>query len=117
MFNYVILGHSILPHDHVEKKYVAHEIRAAKNLSVADIIKLALAHNLGENHLQDFKNCNQLVLTQAKDINEFAVYTQEFTYKNIAVHSVKEKEDPPKKIHSINYLLRIAALRAPPTQA
>ena len=55
----LVLGHSILPHSHEEQVPPDCEITEAKDLSIADIIKLALAHNIGTNHLEEFKNCNK----------------------------------------------------------
>lgn len=59
----LILGHSILPHDHVQKKHAACEISTEKALSLSDIIKLALAHDIGANHLEEFNSCQPLECT------------------------------------------------------
>lgn len=59
----LILGHSILPHDHVERKHKACEITKAKSLTLSEIIKLALAHDIGANHLEEFNNCQPVECT------------------------------------------------------
>ena len=55
----LVLGHSILPHSHLEQADSACEVTEAKDLSIADIIELALAQNIGINHLEEFNNCKK----------------------------------------------------------
>ena len=69
----LVLGHSILPHNHVEQVHPVCEITEAKDLSIADIIKLALAHNIGTNHLEEFNNCNKLKFSQGNSFDNILI--------------------------------------------
>ena len=55
----LVLGHAILPHSHLERAACACEVTEVQDLSMADIIKLALAQNIGTNHLEEFNNCKK----------------------------------------------------------
>ena len=55
-----VLGHSILPHSHMEDECLSYSISEEK--SFTDIIKLTLSHDLGANHLEEYNDCKQVEL-------------------------------------------------------
>lgn len=59
----LILGHSILPHHHLEEEHRVCRVSEVKNISIAEIIILTLSHDLCANHLEEYKNCNLLAIT------------------------------------------------------
>ena len=66
-----ILGHSIMPHDHIAQEHTKYEFKKESYLSLAEILKLALTHNLGINHLEEFKNCKNLEFTKNESSSVF----------------------------------------------
>ncbi|NJN25403.1 MAG: hypothetical protein HC819_05225 [Cyclobacteriaceae bacterium] len=57
----IVLGHSILPHNHQIDVYDHCSISNKEKLTLAQIIALTLTHNLGAQHLENFKSpvCQQ----------------------------------------------------------
>lgn len=113
----LVLGHSLLPHNHIEKDHAACAIKQVKNLSITEILKLALAHNLGTNHLEEFKNCKKLEFTQAKSIKDF-ISAEDLLAIEIIEFPTLEKRGK-RQFHSsvIELILKDAPLRAPPSLA
>jgi hypothetical protein len=62
----LVIGHSMLPHNHDRFQTENYQITERTDLSLADIIKISLSHNLGLNHLEEYRSYDVL------DFNEIA---------------------------------------------
>ena len=79
----LVIGHSMLPHNHdVSQATDAHFVES-NALSLADIIKITLSHNLGANHLEEYRSYDAL------DFSEIAPFSEiiEEKTKEISVRS------------------------------
>jgi hypothetical protein len=112
----LVLGHSILPHNHVENEHNACEISTSKDLSLSDIIKLALAHNLGAKHLEEFKNCKKLELTHGKSFKIFIINKPEAKHTSIFTMT-KQHWDLNEHEFFSEFTYSNALLRGPPFQS
>ncbi|MCG8308781.1 MAG: hypothetical protein MI975_15410 [Cytophagales bacterium] len=110
----LVLGHSILPHNHMEGEYAECEIRATKDLSIADILKLALAHNLGANHLEEFKNCKKLEFTKTQDFMQFTFTHECIDPEEVNVLKNEKGENNALPVIPIEVIICDNPLRAPP---
>ena len=109
----LVLGHSILPHNHVEQVHPVCEITEAKDLSIVDIIKLALAHNIGTNHLEEFNNCNKLKFSQGNSFDNILISI--LLNDSLLILPLAQKmESPVNQIVFPQYTSVFASLRAPP---
>jgi hypothetical protein len=111
----LILGHSIEPHSHMEKEYPVFEISVVKNLSLTEIITHSLAHNLGANHLNEFRNSKNAVNIFWDSIRFFTIaeriYHQALDLPiSLFLKHLKKHDD------SVNYTCQIVPLRGPPSQ-
>lgn len=110
----LVLGHSILPHSHVERQMGMCEISESKDLSITEIIKLSLAHNLGSNHLEEFNKLKKSTFTLKVSQKEFignksiSIVASNYT---IAVEYVLL----PEANYQDDYLFTDTQLRAPPS--
>ena len=68
----LVLGHSLMPHNHQDDIPLTFRITEKKALSLADIVKLTFSFNLGANHLEEYKTCQVLV-------NELTFQSLDFT--------------------------------------
>jgi hypothetical protein len=50
----LLLGHSVLPHNHSNKEQFRSKISDGTTLSFFDILKYTLANDLGANHLEEY---------------------------------------------------------------
>jgi len=57
----LILGHSMLPHNHVGEDNRC-KISDVKKTTLAEIIRFTLSHDLGANHLEEYNDCKQVEL-------------------------------------------------------
>ena len=112
-----ILGHSVMPHDHFAHECTKYELKKDRYLSLAEILKLALTHNLGINHLEEFKNCKNLEFTK----NESSCF---FIFSNgildIRKHHITLKLDGKASsffILTLDATIKDNPLRAPPIQS
>ena len=112
----LVLGHSIMPHNHVEQEHAACEIKNAKNLSIAELLKLALAHNLGANHLEEYKNCKKLEVTRP-NVNEDFTVVHELDYLLHLVSDTKNFAKIGVEIFDYSLHLKSVPLRAPPVRS
>ena len=112
----LVLGHSILPHNHVEEEHSACEISASKDLSLGEIIKLALAHNLGAKHLEEFKNCEKLEITHGKSFNVFIINEPEAKHTYI-FPMTKQHWDLKDHVSLSEFSYSNALLRGPPSHS
>lgn len=69
----LIIGHSILPHNHVDESFVSYEIKASNTISIVEILKLALSNNLGANHFEEFKDGKKLEFEKSQLSLGFAI--------------------------------------------
>ena len=103
-----------MPHDHIDQEHGQYEIKASKSLSLADIVKLALTHNIGVNHLEEFKNCKKLEFNKNLLSVEFIFSPQ---IANLKYYSIVIQESRPDSTICPNFLEGIYndhPLRAPP---
>jgi hypothetical protein len=66
----LVIGHSMLPHNHDRFQTENYQITERSKLSLADIIKLSLSHNLGLNHLEEYRS------NDALDFSEIALQSE-----------------------------------------
>lgn len=50
----LLFGHTLLPHNHAESVVAKCEIRNNSEISIFEVLKFSLTHNLGANHLEDY---------------------------------------------------------------
>jgi len=97
----------------VESDDNACEISENTTLSIAEVIKLALAHDLGANHLEEFENCPTLDYTSKSFHEDFTSVENEKTRVSSSVIN-EEKQAYSVTEHSSKYLLHAIQLRGPP---
>jgi len=110
----LVLGHSILPHNHGENEHSSDQITKAKHLSIAEILKLSLAHNLGVNHLEEFQNGKNVELTNEKSCLFFIIPDLE-DYQTLTILIPQQVEDLTEPDTSIRFVCLNVPLRGPPT--
>ena len=113
----LVLGHSVLPHDHLKEPSISYEIKASKAHSLIEILKLALANNLGANHLEEFKNGKKFELPEFFRLGDFSCATTSFEEMSCGSYLSNNVNYNPPIVISINYILTNAPLRAPPFSA
>ena len=112
----LVLGHSILPHNHVEKEHNVCKISASEHLSLGDIIKLALAHNLGANHLEEYNPCKPLHITSI-EFNWSLLRHEVLTIPAVSFSATNENSGFANANPIKQHFPLITSLRAPPLQA
>ena len=85
----LVLGHSILPHNHVAENHCICRICDVKNPSLGDIIKHTLSHDLGINHLEEYENFN-LMKIATPDFHDVILIKELLVFSFIIYHSVNE---------------------------
>ena len=110
----LIFGHSIFPHNHVKLEHRSCETIQVKALTLSDILQLALAHDLGANHLEEFNNCKPPGFTPRSIQNDF--FEVEAYLMDLVVFSRIDKDylilDAD---HISKYFFQNQFLRAPPS--
>lgn len=110
----LVLGHSLLPHNHIETKHIDCEIKDTKNLSLTEILKLALAHKLGANHLEEFKNCEKLEFTFGQKFNDFISCKEIVIYRKGNPSEGEDENFTYTISNLLDFILKNTPLRAPP---
>lgn len=109
----LVLGHSILPHNHLEEERHYCRFSGDNNLSLFDIIKLTLSYNPCPNHLEEYKNCNLLAITFSDDQTGF-LKSDSTVFPVFTFFAIIDKYAiTNSKLTSLHYF-HGAGLRAPP---
>lgn len=112
----LVLGHSFLPHSHIEGKKDMCEISASRDLTIAEIIKISLAHNLGSNHLEEYNPCKPLHITSIEF--NWSLLRHEVLMIPAVSFSVTNENSGFTNANPIKqHFPLITSLRAPPLQA
>jgi hypothetical protein len=112
----LVLGHSIVPHSHMEKEYPVFEISVVKNLSLTEIITQSLAHNLGVNHLNEFRNSKNSVNIPGNNIGFFTI-SERIDHQALDLPICPFNKYLNKDDTFVNYTYQILPLRGPPSQS
>jgi hypothetical protein len=112
----LVLGHSFLPHSHIERQKGMCEVSESRYLTIAEIIKISLAHNLGSNHLEEFNKCEKSTYIHRVSSKEYigheskSIKTSNYliAMENIILPEVKDTDD---------YYFTDTYLRAPPSKS
>ena len=110
---FLVLGHSILPHNHLEVTHRACTISEENQISPDDILKLTVAHDLEANHLEENVDCNLLEFTPS-DAQEALLKTESIGLSNIAFSSIIESFIVTNSSLSSQHYFLGSGLRAPP---
>jgi hypothetical protein len=98
----------------VDRKHVECEITSAKALTLSEIIKLALAHDIGANHLEEYNNCEP-IQGISKDVGDDH-YSLQRNADVLVIYLKNEKNylvwEPAVRS---KYFYRHCSLRAPPS--
>ena len=98
----------------MEQKHVVCEISESKTLSLSEIIMLALAHDLGANHLEEFNNCKPLEFTVKNIQSDFCEVEAELI--EIIVFLIIEGDYPRHETDDASkHIFKNQSLRAPPS--
>ena len=109
-----VLGHSILPHSHMEDERLSYSI--SKEKSFTDIIKLALSHDLGANHLEEYNDCKQVELIFV-DFLRFPPIAESNKYLASYFLSKNENTVTNNSPVSLQYYCPDSGLRGPPIRS
>ncbi len=111
----LILGHSILPHNHAG---VGHrcKISDVKEPSLAEIIRLTLSHDLGTNHLEEYDNCNSTTISFS-DIQEVLPIIRPIEFSFVTISSTGEIFKVICPEPDSQYFCSGSGLRAPPIRS
>jgi len=110
---FLVLGHSILPHNHLEVIHRACTISEVNHISTDDLIKLTVAHDLEANHLEENVDCNLLEFTPS-DVHEALLKTESIGFSSIAFSSMIEIFTVTNSSLSSQHYFPGCGLRAPP---
>lgn len=72
----LVIGHSMFPHNHDRFYTENYQLTESTNLSLADIIKISLSHNLGLNHLEEYRSYDALNFSEIVHLPEIIVETR-----------------------------------------
>jgi hypothetical protein len=109
----VAFGHSVLPHSHQFESSANYQFLEATGLSLLDIIKIGLTHDIGVNHLKDYSSC--------KTLEFFSTDDQNAEFYKLIEHSALRSEEDDQKIYLIpnistgRKILKTSFLRGPPS--
>lgn len=109
----IVLGHSILPHDHLEDEGDTFNITQKKNLSLAELIKLSFSHDLGTNHLEEYKDSKSLQLIPT-DFDGLISETQTSGFLVVSFIPRNENTTATSSEVTNQYFFTDAGRRAPP---
>jgi hypothetical protein len=68
----LLFGHTLLPHNHAEPVVAKCEIRNKSEISIFEVLKFSLTHNLGANHLEDYNKFRSDTISFSDD--EYPAY-------------------------------------------
>ena len=109
-----VLGHSILPHSHVEDKCLSYSISEKK--SFTDIIKLTLSHDLGANHLEEYNDCKQVELISV-DFQRFLPIAESNKFLAGYFLSINKNTETNNSKLTSRYYYQDTGLRGPPIRS
>lgn len=110
---FLVLGHSILPHTHLEVTHRACTISEANQISHDDLIKIAVAHDLESNHVEENVDCNLLEFTTS-DVQKALLKAETIGFSSIAFSSMIENFTIANSSLSSQHYFLGSGLRAPP---
>ena len=110
---FLVLGHSILPHNHLEVTHRACTISETNHISQDDLIKLTVAHDFEANHLEENIDCNLLEFTTS-DAQEALLKTESIGFSSIAFSSIIVNFIVTNSSLSSQHYFLGSGLRAPP---
>ena len=110
---FLVLGHSILPHSHLEVTHRACTISETNHISPDDLIKLTVAHDLEANHLEENVDCNLLEFTPS-NAQVALLKTESIGFSSIAFSSMIESFTFKNYSLSSQHYFPGCGLRAPP---
>lgn len=98
----------------MERELTSCEITQVETLSLSDILKLALAHDLGANHLQEYNNCKPIEFTLKSIQKDF--FGVEADLIDLVVFSRIEKDHLIQDAENVSkHFFKNQSLRAPPS--
>ena len=112
----LVLGHSFLPHSHIERQKDMCEISVSRDLTIAEIIKISLAHNLGSNHLEEYNPCKPLHITSI-EFNWSVLRHEVLTIPAVSFSATNENSGFANANPNKQHFPLITSLRGPPLQA
>ena len=112
----LVLGHSILPHNHVDIEQNVYEYGVSKHLSLSEIFKIALTNNLGTNHLEEFHKFEKSFLIHKVSLTELNVYIAQTDITNNFSIMGKTVLFPEGNCND-GCLVTNSQLRAPPSKS
>jgi len=112
----LLFGHSVLPHNHQEQDHVACEISEVKALSWPEIIKIALAHDLGANHLEEYKNCPPSEFV-SKNFYQVQIYLKQEIEEDYSLTCTTAEIISSSSDFCSQNNLKTPSLRAPPEKS
>ena len=113
----LVLGHSVVPHNHEEPTDQLCEIKATQALSLVDILKLALSNNLGANHFEEFKDVKKVELSELLAFDVFIADLFVLDFNKCIPDFFELIPELPRSDTSFDCLLIGTPLRAPPSFA
>jgi len=109
----LVVGHSILPHNHLDELSKPYAINENNNLSLVEIIKLTLSHDLGSNHLEEFDKGNITEYTFYDVYKEFEITGLPILHPKISLRDhIVFQETYAELAHQ--HFIQGKGLRAPP---
>ena len=108
----LILGHSMLPHNHVGEGHRCN-ISDVKKPTLAEIIRFTLSHDLGANHLEEYKNCNSNVISFS-DLHGVLPVIRPMEFSLITINLTKTILSVTNSELNTQYFYSSSGLRAPP---
>ena len=111
-----VLGHSILPHSHLENEYHSFSINKKESHTLSDIIKLMLSHDLGANHLEEYNDCKPLELISV-DFQGLLHKTQPNEFVAVYFLPINENAETTNSDIFPQYFCTNTGLRAPPEKS
>jgi hypothetical protein len=110
-----VLGHSILPHSHLDNEYHLFSFNKKQSHTLTDIIKLTLSHDLGANHLEEYNDCKPLELIST-DFQGLLHKTESNEFLADYILPINENTETTNSDLVPKYFCANTGLRAPPSK-
>jgi len=111
---FLVLGHSLLPHNHAEEHQLSYQIVDSGSYSFVEILTLALSSNIGANHFEEYRNGNRFELTEILDLDFIASEINQGEHSYNFLRDFESSIELPNHIQASDHLLIYSPLRAPP---